>query len=271
MIKVDLVAAMGCSKCGRPGVIFQEYSGLHLCPQHFKEDLLHKAKKTVRQNHWLVPGTRYAVALSGGRKSSALLDFMHSLIGERKDVQLIAVTIKNNNPGHMENAKAITGSSGIPWFARPDNNLKIQTGNRFDEPDKFPFTTHLSIEAQLTLMAEELQFDALVMGYTLEDHAEWVLWNAISGNKVRNSGDTAEARMRRQITRPFMHIPGRELDLYTRLFLKDYHEKAQSETDNHVDDPISTILAGFYLRHPGAPYALVNVGEQIKKFRDQCS
>ena len=171
----------------------------------------------------------------------------------------------------MENAKAITGSSGIPWIARPDNNVKIQTGNRFDAPDKLPFTTHLTIEAQLTLMAEELSFDALVTGYTLEDHAEWVLWQAISGNKVRNTGDAAEARVRAQVARPFMHIPGKELDLYTRLFLKDYHEIAESETANHVDDPISTILAEFYRRHPGAPYALVNVGEQIKKFRDQCS
>jgi tRNA(Ile)-lysidine synthase TilS/MesJ len=271
MIKVDLVAAMGCSKCGRPGVIFQEYSGLHLCPQHFKDDLLHKAKKTVRQNHWLVPGTRYAVAISGGQKSCALLDFMHSLVGERKDIHVIAVTIKNNEPGHIGNAKAITGSYGIPWFSIPEDNEKIQTGNRFDSPNKFSFTTHLSIEGQLTRIAEDLQFDALVMGYTLEDHAEWVLWNAISGNKTRNSGDAAEAGMRVQITRPFMHIPGRELELYTRLFLKDYHHEAQSETDYHVDNPISTILARFYNRHPGIPYALVNIGEQVKKFRDHCS
>jgi tRNA(Ile)-lysidine synthase TilS/MesJ len=271
MIKVDLVAAMGCSKCGRPGVIFQEYSGLRLCSQHFKEDLLHKAKKTVRQNHWLVPGTRYAVALSGGPKSSALLDFMHSMVGARKDIHLIALTIKNNDPGHMENAKAITGSSGIPWFEIPDNNVKIQTGNLSDAVNKCSFKTHLSIEAKLTLMAEELDFDALVTGYSLEDHAEWVLWNAISGNKTKNAGDVDGARMRPKITRPFMHIPGKELDLYTRLFLKDYHGNTHSETDNHEVDPVSTILAQFYRRHPGVPYALVNIGEQIQKFRDHCS
>ncbi len=67
-----------------------------------------------------------------GKRAAALLDFMHSLVGERKDIHLIAVTIKNNDPGHMENAKAITGSSGIPWFEIPDNKVKIQTGNRFD-------------------------------------------------------------------------------------------------------------------------------------------
>jgi tRNA(Ile)-lysidine synthase TilS/MesJ len=264
---------MGCSKCGRPGVIFQEYSGLHLCQQHFKEDLLHKAKKTVRQNHWLVPGTRYAVALSGGRKSCALLDFMHTLVGERKDISLIAVTIKNNNPEAMENAKAIPESSGIPWFMIPEDGAKIQPGNRFDTPNQSPFSAHASTECQLTLVAEPLKFDALALGYTLEDHAEWVLWNAISGNKIQKSGYAAGARKRRRvrIIRPFMHIPGQELDLYTRIFLNDYYEKVQAEIDNCVDDPISTHLARFYTRHPGVPYALVNIGEQVKKFRDQAS
>ncbi|MEI7434901.1 MAG: ATP-binding protein [Methanomicrobiales archaeon] len=271
MIKVDLVAAMGCSKCGKPGVIFQEYSGLHLCPQHFKEDLLHKAKKTVRQNHWLVPGTQYAVALSGGRKSCALLGFMHALAGKRKDISLVAVTIKNNDPEAMENAKAISESFGIRWFGIPGDKVTIQHDNRFDAANKSPFMAHSSTECQLTLMAEELQFDALVMGYALEDHAEWVLWNAISGKTIQETGSSAEARRRVQVTRPFMHIPGKELELYTQLFLEDYNVETQPETGIHVDDPISTILARFYSRHPGVPYALVNIGEQVKKFRDQCS
>ena len=106
------------------------------------------------------------------------------------------------------------------------------------------------------------------MGYTLEDHAEWVLWNAISGNKSQKSGYAAKARKRVQIARPFMHIPGKELDLYTQIFLNDYYEKA--ENDTRLQDPVSTLLERFYSRHPGIPYALVNIGEQVKKFRDQC-
>ncbi len=262
---------MECSKCGRPAVIFQEYSGLHLCQQHFKEDLLHKAKKTVRQNRWLVPGTRYAVALSGRQKSCALLDFMHTLVGERKDISLIAVTIKNNNPEGMENAKAITESFGIPWFTIPEDHAEIQPGNRFDKPNQSPFPAHASIECQLILMAEKLKFEALVQGYNLEDHAEWVLWNAMSGNLIQESGYASEDRRRVRIIRPFMHIPGQELNLYTRLFLNDYYKKAQIERETFLDDPIGILLATFYNRHPGVPYALVNIGEQVKKFRDLVS
>lgn len=120
---------MGCSKCGRHGVIFQEYSGLHLCMQHFREDVLHKAKKTVRKNHWLVPGERYAVALSGGPASCALLDFMNTLIGKRNDVSLVAVTIKRTDQDAMEHARAITEAAGIPWFIIPADNA-METKDR---------------------------------------------------------------------------------------------------------------------------------------------
>ncbi len=258
---------MGCSKCGRPGVIFQEYSGLYLCQQHFRQDLLHKAKKTVRQNHWLIPGTRYAVALSGGPASCALLDFMHTLVGKRTDISLIAVTINNNDPNAIENAKVITESLGIPWFIVPYDTTEIQQGNRLCSTNEPPFPAHALIECQLKHMAEQLKFDALVLGYTLEDHAEWVLRNAISGTTCHKLGYATKTMKQVEITRPFMHIPKKELDLYTQIFMNGCYEKA--ETGSRVHDPVSTLLSRLYSRHPGVPYALVNIGEQVRQFRDR--
>jgi tRNA(Ile)-lysidine synthase TilS/MesJ len=260
---------MGCSRCGRPGVIFQEYSGLHLCQQHFRQDLHHKAKKTVRKNLWLIPGTRYAIALSGGPASCALLDFMHTLVGERTDISLVAVTINHNDPVAMENAKAITESLGIPWFIVPDDNAEIQQGNRFCATNESPFPAHVSTECKLKHKAEQLKSEMLVLGYTLEDHAEWVLRNAISGNMRHKSGYATKTLKRVQIARPFMHIPGKELHLYTQIFLNGCYEKA--ENDTRLQDPVSTLLARLYSRHPGVPYALVNIGEQVKQFRDRVS
>ncbi|MEI6292422.1 MAG: ATP-binding protein [Methanomicrobiales archaeon] len=264
---------MGCSKCGRPGVIFQEYSGLHLCREHFREDFLHKAKKTVRKNHWLVPGEQYAVALSGGPASCALLDFMRILVGERKDIHLMAVTMQHNDPDRMENARAITEALDIPWFVIPEENATINThpDNGPGTTNHSPFLTHVSAEYHLSRMADQLKIDALVLGYTLEDHAEWVLWNAISGTGIQNSFCPAEGRKTVRIIRPFTHISRQELDLYTRLFLNDYYRRRQVETKNCMDDPINAILEHFYGRHPGVPFALVNIGEQLKKFRDQVS
>jgi tRNA(Ile)-lysidine synthase TilS/MesJ len=263
---------MGCSKCGRPELIFQEYSGLHLCRQHFREDLLHKAKKTVRKNQWLVPGKRYAVALSGGPVSCALLDFMHSLVGDRKDISLVAITIKNDDTDGMATAREITEESGIPWYVIPEDATIISTQlQRAGTTNRFPFLAHALTEERLAPVAVQLKIDSLSIGYTLEDHAGWALWKAISGDITQKSGLPENCRNHVRIIRPFMHIPWQELELYSRLFLNDYYKKAQAESDNCMDDPVNCILAQFYRRHPGVPYALVNIGEQVKKFRDQVS
>ncbi len=263
---------MGCSKCGRPSIIFQDYSGLDLCEQHFKEDILHKAKRTVRQNHWLVPGRRYAVALSGGLSSYALLDFMHNLVGGRKDIGLVAITIKKNyDPGALENAKEITEAYDIPWFSilEDPSDTKMEEGCKSSATNQSPFFRHRSIENMLATVAEQLEIDALALGYTLEDHAEWVLWNAISGTVIQKSGNSKGSRKSVRIIRPFMHIPRQELNLFTRLFLDRFDEGGPVAGNDPGWDQVSQAVVRFCSRHPGATYALVNIGEQIKKFRNQ--
>ena len=39
---------MKCSKCRREAIIYQRYSGLHLCEQHFNRDFEAKAKRAIR-------------------------------------------------------------------------------------------------------------------------------------------------------------------------------------------------------------------------------
>ena len=71
---------MLCSKCRRRAIIYQRYSGLHLCKAHFIADFEAKAKRAIRTHHWIIPDDRIAVALSGGKDSSALLFFLKKLI-----------------------------------------------------------------------------------------------------------------------------------------------------------------------------------------------
>ena len=52
---------MQCDKCLRPAVIYQRYSGLHLCEQHLCMDITAKAKRVVRTYAGLRPGDRIAV------------------------------------------------------------------------------------------------------------------------------------------------------------------------------------------------------------------
>ena len=86
---------MQCSKCHRDAIVFQSYSGLHLCDQHLIADVEAKAKKMIRAQGWLRPGDHIAVLLSGDQSSSALLYFLKKLTAHRRDIRISAITIDN--------------------------------------------------------------------------------------------------------------------------------------------------------------------------------
>ncbi len=84
---------MRCSQCRKEAVIFQSYSGKHLCRDHFLIDFEAKAKRLVRQNQWMRPGDHIGILLRGGPADYALLVFFRRLAGNRRDVRVFGVDI----------------------------------------------------------------------------------------------------------------------------------------------------------------------------------
>ena len=82
---------MQCSKCRREAIVFQPYSGQHLCPDHFIIDFETKAKREVRKNKGMLSGDHIAVALTGTAADDALLFFFQKLAGKRKDIRVSGV------------------------------------------------------------------------------------------------------------------------------------------------------------------------------------
>ncbi|NMB79249.1 MAG: hypothetical protein GYA23_09185 [Methanomicrobiales archaeon] len=81
---------MQCSKCRNEAVIFQRYSGQHLCSAHFVLDFEARAKRVIRQNQWMRPGDRIAVLQDGSAGSAALLWLFLALTHQRKDLEVSA-------------------------------------------------------------------------------------------------------------------------------------------------------------------------------------
>ena len=48
---------MRCDRCSRDAIIYQRYSGLHLCEAHFQDTLVARAKRTIRAHGWIRRGT----------------------------------------------------------------------------------------------------------------------------------------------------------------------------------------------------------------------
>ncbi len=83
---------MICSKCSERAIVSQRSSGFHFCQSHFTEDFERRAADTLQKNAMVKDGERIAVAVSGGKDSTALLLCLHKILADR-DVELIAITV----------------------------------------------------------------------------------------------------------------------------------------------------------------------------------
>ena len=82
-----------CSSCQRPAVTFIRYSGAHLCENHFIDFLKSRVKREMRKQGKLPPGTKLAIAVSGGKDSLTLLYLLVELFEKHKNLELIAVSV----------------------------------------------------------------------------------------------------------------------------------------------------------------------------------
>ena len=111
---------MQCDKCRGTAVLFQEYSGKHLCRQHFVADVEAKAKHEIRRHRGIIPGDHIAVALSGDNCSTAVLCFLKKLTLNRRDIRISAITVDEGIAGYRnpENAIRIGKIAGHPLYRR---------------------------------------------------------------------------------------------------------------------------------------------------------
>ncbi|MDO9539216.1 MAG: hypothetical protein Q7J09_04335 [Methanocalculus sp.] len=81
-----------CSRCKKDAIHFQAYSGLHLCREHFIQDLERKVKREIRKNRWLRHGDRIGVPLNGGRQTATLLHLLQTITRGRRDIEIISLS-----------------------------------------------------------------------------------------------------------------------------------------------------------------------------------
>jgi hypothetical protein len=93
---------MQCSKCKNEGIIFQPYSGQHLCRDHFIADFEAKAKRAIRLHMGMQPGDHIAVARNGDFAGDALLFFLRRLTAKRKDIRVSEIMVTGKMPDIMD-------------------------------------------------------------------------------------------------------------------------------------------------------------------------
>ena len=260
---------MKCSKCGSDAILFQNYSGMHLCESHFIADFESRAKKAIRKYGWISQSDRIAVAMSGGKDSGALLHFLTKVFGERRDTSIIAISIDEGIHGYrdMEAVRNIAESYDVPFHSASFkdsygftlDDIVEKQGDRISCSRCGVLRRHL-----LNKTARELGATKIALGFNLDDEAQSVLMNALRGDAVNLT--------RRQLPRegfvprirPFIHLPEREVALYATLNVEGFIEAGCPYSKNALRADVREILNVYNYRHPATKYALVNLGEELK-------
>ncbi|HRD26473.1 MAG TPA: TIGR00269 family protein [Methanoculleus sp.] len=261
---------MQCSKCRREAIIYQRYSGLHLCEQHFNRDFEAKAKRAIREHRWIESGDTVAVALSGGKDSSAVLFFLHGLLGERRDVRLMAITVDEGIAGYRDpdRARRISEGMGVPWVKASFHDAY---GITLDEIVARKGTglscTYCGVlrRALMNRVAREEGVTKFAYGFNLDDEAQSVLMNVLRGDAAQLTRPVREVEGLVPRIRPFLYIPEREVALYAFLHVEGFDPAGCPYAVDALRRDVRGILDEYTYRHPATKYSLVRLGEALRR------
>jgi uncharacterized protein (TIGR00269 family) len=265
-----------CSLCTDPAVLFQRQGGRHLCSTHAIADISDRVAETIRDEAMIVPGDRVAVALSGGKDSTALLMLLSRLVPSWDGVSLVAITIDEGIAGYrnetIRSAEQLVSALGVEHHSISFTGLfgaPLDDFLRGREREACSICGILRKKA-LIVGAERAGATKLATGHNLDDEAQSVLMNVFRGDLarlVRNSGADSSGRFIPRI-KPLMRISEKEIATYLLLnnAWTDLPECPYSRYALRRD--VRSLLSTLEYRHPGT---MLHLLESKKKIETSCA
>ena len=233
---------MQCDKCRDDAVLFQSYSGRHLCGRHLAADIEVRAKRSIRAHRWMSSGDHIAVVISGDKKSGALLSFMKKLTADRRDIRLSA----------MPSGGAVSGKSARSAALKVAALLRI------------PCLGALSPDGSLATAQESIT--KIAQGLSLDDIAQGVLAQFLFGDAGRLVHPWPTGSSPFPVICPFIAVPSEELDLYWDCQGTGIDLVPGTPSREGLQKDINAFLEEYSPRHPATKFALLHLWEQLSKW-----
>ena len=236
---------------------------MHLCEQHLIDDVTRKTKRDLRK-YALKPG-KIAVALSGGKDSSALLYLMHTILAPNQKIEIIAITVDEGISSYREktigNASNLTDNLGIEHtivsfedaFGRTLDDL---IGTTAHPPCSICGALRKNL---LNRTAKELGAGYLAIGHNLDDEAQTILANHLHGD-IGRLARLSHARVQPGLVpriKPLRHVPESEVIAYGRAVGLSVCPKECPYVDEAYRLGVRVFLSEFEEKHPGTRHAIV--------------
>lgn len=266
--------ARKCMKCNADAIIFQKYSGMHLCRKHFIEDVERKVKLTIRKHFNIGRNETLAVALSGGKDSCVVLYILHKIFHERRDLNIVAISVDEGIKGYREHsleyAKELASSLGVKHIIR---SFEDEYGTTLDELAAknrvLGACSYCGVlrKSILNKVALEIGANRLITGHNLDDEAQTILMNHLAGDVDRMVRLDPPREIEGMVLRakPLRKIPEKEVALYALVNDIPVDFEICPYAHEALRGEIRDILNGFESKHPGTKYSLLRGFDKMVK------
>jgi len=245
---------------------------MHLCREHFEEDVHRKIREALRRTGLFGHGARIAVGLDGGRKSATLAFVLKDIFIRRKDIDIFAIIIDEGGEGQsMARACQAADLLDIPYTVKSLPHLPLPPALHGSSLPGKGWWGGAGIADQKSEMlfcaAREKGAGVLATGEDLDDEALQIFLNYLRGDvdAVMSETSNAGAEGGDPIAwiKPLRRIPEKEVRLYAIGHGLGYDDAGGDPSAGEMEWEAKRLLCGFDCRHPGTNYSLLRSLEKV--------
>jgi len=263
-----------CTFCENPAIVYRKEVNHHLCKTHFIADVELRVISNIEKKTLISDGDRIAIALSGGKDSTALLLLLYRLLPCWNDVHLIAITIDEGIAGYrvetIRSAQRLAHQFDIEHRIISFDDIY---GNTLDSLLRGKESQACSIcgilrKKALDKGARDVGATKLATGHNLDDEAQSALMNVLRDDLprlVRNSSTMKSPYFIPRI-KPLSDLS--EKDIATYLLIQDAWTDLPEcpYTHNALRREVRSMLSDLEYRYPGTMLRIMDSKRKIEHY-----
>jgi uncharacterized protein (TIGR00269 family) len=259
---------MKCDLCKNDAVTFIKYNGSHLCAEHFMRYVEKRVKREIRKQINVKPGDIIAVAVSGGKDSMLTLHLIHSIFGERRDIEIHCITvdegIEGYRPSSIPMVERYCRDNGIPFHLI---SYRETFGLTMDDvaplaADNSPCTYCGVFRRKcMNSVAKDIGATYLATGHNLDDMAQSIMMNFVRGDVERLARLGPHKRVQPGLIPrfyPLRTIPEKESLLYAIVSGMEFHNAVCPYWEAALRNQYRDVIDELEARSPGSKFSILS-------------
>ena len=267
-----------CTICKKREAIYvRAYSGVSLCKRCFEDSIISKVKATISKYNMFEYDDKIAIALSGGKDSTALLYILNEIERKFPKSTIVAVTVDEGISNYRDEALRIASKNcDLLGIEHEIISFKDLYGYTLDKivlkASKSPLTPcaicGVLRRRALNIIARKVGASKIATAHNLDDEVQTMLINILHGDpfrivRVRPVLDSIHKGFIRRV-KPLCEIPEREIALFAYIKGIKFQDLPCPYAASALRNDVRNILNRLEEKHPGIKFSIYRSMERIR-------